>query len=274
MLLGACVPPELREDRGEFDESSAFDKLVTLDHIRGDLHMHTTASDGRCSIEEMAEAAKALGYEYIAICDHSKSSTVANGLSIKRMEQQVRDVRAADKRIEGIAILVGTECDILPDGSLDYPDDLLAKCDWVVASIHSAMGSGASGKLSATDRTLRAMENPCVSAIGHPTGRLINRRAPMELDMAAVVEAAARTGTMLEVNASWQRLDLKDTHIRQALAAGVTLTINTDAHHTEQLAQMRFGVLTARRGGAARKAVANCLSLAPLRKRLAMKRSA
>ncbi len=267
-----CPPPELREDRGEFDADAGFDDLVTLDDIRGDLHMHTTASDGRCSIAEMAAAARQLGYEYIAICDHSKSSTIANGLSIERMEQQIEHVRAANAMVEGITILVGTECDILSDGSLDYPDDLLAKCDWVVASIHSAMGSGTAKKMSPTERTLAAMACRYVTTIGHPTGRLINRRPAMELDMAAVVRGAAETHTMLEINASWQRLDLKDLHVRQALAAGVTLTINTDAHHTEQLGQMPLGVLTARRGGAGRGTIANCLSLTALQEKVAMKR--
>ncbi|MGB2985548.1 MAG: DNA polymerase/3'-5' exonuclease PolX, partial [Phycisphaerae bacterium] len=267
------IPPELREDRGEFDDDAGFDDLVALDEIRGDLHVHTIASDGRCTIEEMGEAAKALGYEYIGICDHSKSSTIANGLSIERMERHIRDIKAADRKIKGVAILVGCEVDILADGSLDYPDDLLAQCDFVVASIHSAMGPSQSHKLSPTERTLAAMENPYVSVIGHPTGRLLNQRPPMELDMAAVVEAAARTRTMLEVNAAWQRLDLKDVHIRQALAVGATLLICTDAHHTDQLDEMRYGVMTARRGGATREVIANCLSLAVLRKRIAAKRN-
>jgi DNA polymerase (family 10) len=285
------IPPELREDRGEFDpppsplgkggsrgvasplgkggDRGVFADLVTLDDIRGDLHMHTVASDGRCTIEAMAAAAKARGYEYIAICDHSKSSTIANGLSIERMIEHIAAIRAVAKKTKGIAILVGCECDILSDGSMDYPDEILAECDWVVASIHSALGST---RHSPTQRTLAAIANPYVSAIGHPTGRLLNKRAPMELDMAAVVEAAAKNGTMLEVNSSWQRLDLKDIHVRMALAAGVTLTINTDAHHTDQLAQMRFGVLTARRGGATKASIVNTLSLTALRKRIAHKR--
>ena len=267
------IPPELREDRGEFDEGARFDDLVALSDIRGELHVHTTASDGRDSIEEMGEAAKALGYEYIGICDHSKSSAIANGLSVRRMKQHIRDIIAANKKIKGITILIGCECDILGDGSLDYPDDLLAECDFVVASIHSAMGSSGTRRPSPTERTLAAMENPYVSVIGHPTGRLLNQRAPMELDMGAVVEAAARTDTMLEVNAAWQRLDLKDVHVKQAVAAGVRLTINTDAHHIDQLPHMRYGVMAARRGGATRRYIANCLSLAALRKCIAAKRS-
>jgi len=267
------VPPELREDRDEFETGAAqlAASLVTLDDIRGDLHMHTVASDGRNTVEEMAEAAKALGYEYIAICDHSKSATIANGLSIERMEKHIDAIRTANSRVKGITILAGCECDILPDGSLDYPDELLAKCDWVVASVHAAMGAAKGKKFTATARTVAAMENPHVRAIGHPTGRLINKRAPMDLDMAAVVEAAARTGTCLEVNASWQRLDLKDMHVRQALAAGVSIVIDTDAHSTEGLLPMRYGVITARRGGAKKTDVLNTMTLAALRKRLQTK---
>ena len=267
------IPPELREDRGEFDEGVTFDDLVTLGDIRGELHVHTTASDGRNSIEEMGQAAKAMGFEYIGICDHSKSSAIANGLSVERMIRHISDIRAANNKIKGVTILVGCECDILGDGSLDYPDDLLAQCDFVVASIHSAMGSSGTRRPSPTERTLAAIENRYVSIIGHPTGRLLNQRAPMELNMGAVVEAAAGTRTMLEVNAAWQRLDLKDMHIKQALAAGVMLTINTDAHHVDQLAEMRYGIMAARRGGATRKGIANCLSLTALRKCIAAKRN-
>jgi len=271
------IPPELREDRGEFDlKKTKLTELVRLDDIRSDLHMHTIASDGKNTIEEMARAAKTRGYEYLAICDHSKSSTIANGLSIERMRQHIADIRAVDKKVPGITILVGTECDIMPDGSLDYPDDILGECDWVVASIHSAMGPGgkSKSKLSPTERTIVAMENRYVCVIGHPTGRLLNKRAPMVIDMGQVVEAAARTKTMLEINANWMRLDLKDIHARQALDAGVTLSINTDAHRTQGLDQLRLGVVTARRAGATKRDIANCLTLASLRKRVAVKRNA
>ena len=267
-----CPPPELREDRGELSVENP-PSLIAVSDIRGDLHMHTVASDGRNTIEEMAAAARELGYEYIAICDHSKSSTIANGLSIERMTAHIEAIRAAARKTKGIAILAGCECDILPDGSLDYPNDILAECDWVVASIHSAMTSSKGpGKASPTERTLAAIENQYVSAIGHPTGRLINRRPAMELDMPAIIEAAARTGTCLEVNASWQRLDLKDAHVRQAIAGGVTLVIDTDAHSTQGLAEIRYGVLTARRGGAARENVLNTRSLDGLRDFVARKR--
>ncbi len=268
------IPPELREDRGELELGDDLPELVELSDIRGDLHMHTTASDGKCSILEMANAAKRLGYEYIAICDHSKSSVIANGLSIARMVQQIDDIRAANDEIDGIEILVGTECDILANGEMDYPNDLLSQCDWVVGSIHSGMGESKSQKLSGTERTIAAIENKYVCAIGHPTGRLINRRPAMELDMSQVVEVAARTKTLLEVNASWQRLDLKDLHIMQALGAGVMITINTDAHHFDQFAQMSFGVTTSRRARATRNDVANCLSLGALRERISAIRNA
>jgi len=266
------IPPEVREDREEFAEGARFDDLVTASDIRGDLHMHTTASDGKNSIEEMAEAARARGYAYIAITDHSQSSTIANGLSIERMGAHVRAIRDAAKRIQGIAILAGCECDILPSGKLDYPDELLAECDWVVASIHAAMGRSEKGKLSPTQRTLAAMENPYVCAIGHPTGRLINRREAMDLDMARVVEAAHETGTALEINASWQRLDLKDAHARQAVRRGVRVCINTDAHRVGQLGAVAHGVATARRGWARRSDVLNTLSLDELRAWIARKR--
>ena len=264
------IPPELREDRGEFDPELDPSKLVTLDDIRGDLHVHTVASDGKNTIEEMALAGKRLGYKYIGVCDHTKSSAIANGLSVKRMLQHLDDMRQVNKKLRGITVLTGCECDILADGSLDYPDEILAQCDFVVASIHSAMTGG---RVSPTERTLRAMGNKYVSAIGHPTGRLIGTRAPMDLDMAAVAAAAAETETALEINAAWQRLDLKDLHIRQALDAGVMLTINTDAHQTETLTEMAYGVTTARRGWATPDRVLNALPLSKLRRWLERKRS-
>jgi DNA polymerase (family 10) len=267
-----CPPPELRQNRDEFAEAAGYDDLVTLDDIRGDLHMHTVASDGRNSIEEMALAARARGYQYIAICDHSKSSVIANGLSVVRMEKHIAEIRKVAKTFDDISILVGCECDILPNGDMDYPDDILEQCDWVVASIHSAQGTGGGGKLGPTERTLAAIENRWVCAVGHPTGRLINKRPAMDLDIATIAKAAAGNHTMLEINASWQRLDLKDVHARQALAAGVMLTINTDSHHVDQLAQMRLGVITARRAAARRKDIANTLTPAALRKRIAAKR--
>lgn len=267
------IPPELREDRDEFDEDADYSDLISRDDLHGDLHTHTNASDGKSSIEEMAAAAKALGYEYLAITDHSRSSTIANGLSIERMRAHIRAIREADARIKGITLLVGCECDILPNGTLDYPDEILAECDWVVASIHAAMGKASrAGKLSPTERTLAAITNRYVCAIGHPTGRLINQRDAMELDIARITQAAQQSGTALEVNASWQRLDLKDLHVRQALAAGAMICIDTDAHHTDQLEIITHGVVTARRGGARRPQVLNALPLEKLRAWVARKR--
>ena len=263
-------PPELREDRGEFEPDFDPSKLIRLEDLRGELHLHTTASDGRNTIEEMGLAAKELGYAYIAITEHSKSSAIANGLSVERMCQHIEDIRKADKKVPGVKILVGCECDILSDGSLDYPDEILAECEWVVASIHSAMSGG---KVSATERTIGVMANPYVSCIGHPTGRLINTRAPMKLDMAAVVAAAAATGTTLEVNAHWQRLDLKDVHVRQAIEAGAMLSIATDAHSTQGLPMMALGVTTARRGGCPADRVVNALPWPKLRRWIQEKRA-
>lgn len=262
------IPPEMREDRGEFD-LERLPELITLDDIRGDLHMHTTASDGRCGIDEMAEAAKRRGYRMIAITDHSKSSAVANGLSVDRLEKHVEAVREADERISGITLLAGTECDILPDGSLDYPDDVLRELDWVVASIHAAQGRD---RQQQTRRCIAAMENPYVCVLGHPSGRLLGRRDAMDLDWEALVEAAADTGTALEVNASWQRLDLKDTHVRMAMEAGCWISINTDAHDIEQLDQMELGVQTARRGWATKDRVLNAKTPAGLKKWIAARR--
>jgi len=263
-------PPEVREDRGEFEDPSCVESLVSLDDIRGDLHVHTTASDGTATIREMAEAAKALGYEYLAITDHSKSSAIANGLSIQRMEQHIEEIRAAGKKLKGFTLLVGCEVDILADGSLDYPDAILKECDLVVASVHSGMQGG---KSSPTRRTLAAMESPYVNVIGHPTGRLLGQRRPMDIDMAAVVKAAAETGTALEVNASWQRLDLKDVHTRQAIDAGAMLAICTDAHSTGGLSTVHYGVTTARRGRAAKSTIVNTRPLRDFRQWLAAKRA-
>jgi DNA polymerase (family 10) len=268
------IPAEAREDRWEFDEDVAFDDLITEGDIRGDLHMHTTASDGRNSIAEMALAAKRLGYQYIAITDHSRSSTIANGLSVERLREHIDAIRRADAEIEGIKIFAGCECDILPNGALDYPDDLLAECDLVVASIHAAMGKGGGkGKLPPTERTLAAIENKYVTIIGHPTGRLIQRRPPMELDMAQVIAAAAATRTALEVNASWQRLDLKDLHVRQAILSGVYVAIDTDAHSADGLSHIIGGISTARRGGVRVANVVNAMPPVQLTRWIAGKRS-
>ena len=263
------IPPELREDRGEFDHDE-LEPLIELDDIRSDLHMHTDASDGTAFAATMAETAADLGYEYIAITDHSKSSTVANGLSIDRMWRQIEKLRQLNERLDTITVLVGCECDILSDGSLDYPDKLLAACDFVIASVHSAMRQD---RKKITARVLNAIENPYVCLLAHPTGRLINRREPMDLDITAVIAKAAETGTALELNASWQRLDLNDRHLRMAVDAGVKISINTDSHNIFQFDQLKFGIATARRGRVRAEDVINTLPLPTLRMWIAQKRA-
>lgn len=248
------IPPELREDRGEFEPGAVPEDLITQADLCGDLHMHSTASDGRNSVEELALAARDLGYEYICITDHSASSAIANGLSPQRLRDLIGEVRAVDKKLKGIKVWAGTEVDILADGTLDYEDDLLAELDYVVASIH--FGLGKDPELN-TQRTIAAMRNPYVNQIGHPTGRMINARKPMELDMAAICRVAAETGTALEINAGPYRLDLKDQHVRMARAAGATIAICTDAHGTEKLGRILYGVLTGRRGGLRKAEVLN-----------------
>ena len=262
------IPPEMREDRGEF-EPDAVPALIELKDVRGDLHLHTTASDGTVDAETMAQAAQELGREYIAVTDHSKSSTIANGLSIDRMWRHIEKLRQLNQKLKAITVLVGCECDILADGRLDYPDQLLAACDIVVASVHTGMRQE---RRKLTARVLGAMENPHVSVIGHPTGRLLNQRDAMDVDLAAIVAKAAQTHTALELNASWQRLDLNDRHLRMARDAGVMISFGTDAHSVPQLDLMKYGVITARRGWLAAKDVLNTRPLPAVRKWLAKKR--
>jgi DNA polymerase (family 10) len=263
------IPPELREDRGELALQKVPDDLLTLEHVRGDLHVHTVASDGIHTIEEMAAAARQRGYAYLCIADHSTSSTIANGLSSERVEQHIDDVRRIAAKMKGFALWIGTEVDILSDGTLDYPDEVLARLDFVVASIHSGMGQDLEAN---TRRTIAALRNPYVAAIGHPTGRLINKRPAMALDVEAVAKEAARTGTALEINASDYRLDLKDQHARLAQELGATLCINTDAHATDQLDEMRFGVITARRAGLLKGDVLNTRTAQQVARFVAAKR--
>jgi DNA polymerase (family 10) len=263
--------PLLREDRGEVEAAAkhALPLLVRLEDIRGDFHMHTLASDGRCSVEEMAEAAKALGYEFICITDHSESSVIASGQTPKQLARQIGQIHALNAKLKGITLFAGAEVDILADGSLDFDDRLLADLDYVVASIHSGLGSP---REKVTRRTLKAMDNPYVTCIGHPTGRLLGEREAMDIDIAAVVEHAAQTHTALEVNANPYRLDLKDVHCRMAIEKGVKLAIGTDAHSDTGLNLMPFGVETAARGWATKDNVLNTLSLAKLRTWLKVKR--
>jgi DNA polymerase (family X) len=240
------IEPELRENRGELEAAggAGLPALITLEDIRGDLHSHTIASDGHNTIEEMALAARERGYEYLAITDHSASHGFGDDVSPEQLRRQIELVHEANARIGGIELLAGSEVNILPDGSLDYEDELLASLDWVVASVHTSFGMG---EQAMTERMIAAIEHPLVNVIAHPTGRLIGRREPYAVDLDAVFTAAARTGTMLEINANPDRRDLSDVNARAAARAGVKITIDSDAHRTGTLANMRWGVATARR---------------------------
>ncbi len=260
------IEPELREDRGELQAArgGTLPHLIELGDIRGDLHSHTIASDGHNTIEEMALAARELGYEYLAITDHSASHGFGNDVSPEQLRRQIELVREANARVEGIELLAGSEVNILPDGSLDYEDELLARLDWVIASVHTSFGMG---EQKMTERMVAAIEHPLVDAIGHPTGRLIERREPYAVDLDAVFAAAARTGTMLEINANPDRRDLSDIHARAAVRAGVRIVIDSDAHRTATLQNMRWGVATARRAWLTREQVANTRPWSELRAR-------
>ncbi len=228
-LLGlAYIEPELREDRGELAAAAEgrLPELIEVQDIRGDLHCHTVASDGHHSVEEMAMWARERGYEYLAITDHSASHGFGNDVSPARLREQIELVREANAALEGIEVLAGSEVNILPDGSLDYADDLLAELDWVIASVHTSFGMS---EQKMTERMIAAVEHPLVDAIGHPTGRLIERREPYGVDMDALIEAAARTGTMLEINANPDRRDLNEVHARAAAKAGARIVIDSDA---------------------------------------------
>jgi DNA polymerase (family 10) len=254
-LLGMdYIEPELRENRGELEAALAgtLPKLVTLDDLRGDLHCHTYASDGTASVEEMAHAARAAGYEYLCITDHSASMGFGADVSAEELREQIGRVRALE--IDGLELLVGSEVNILTDGRLDYPDELLAELDWVVASVHSSFRMGA-GEMTA--RIVRAIEHPYVDCIGHLSGRKIEKRPPYQFDFEAVLEAAVRTGTMLEINASPDRRDLDENRARAAAAAGVQIVINCDAHRVGGFEVARFGVATARRAWLSASQIAN-----------------
>jgi len=241
------IPPELRENTGEIEaaEQGRLPELVELRHMRGDLHMHTTESDGRATLEEMAEAARQRGYQYIAITDHSKALSMTNGLDEKRVVGFARRVREINRSGLGIRVFSGIECDILKDGAMDLADDALAELDLVIGSVHSHMNQESD---EMTGRLLRALECPYLRIVGHPTGRILLHRDPFPFDFDRVVAEAARRGVWLEINASPERLDLHGTLIRTARAKGAKFTISTDAHHPQQLANMRYGVVTARRG--------------------------
>ncbi len=250
------VEPELREDRGELAAArdGKLPKLVEVGDIRGDLHCHTTASDGHQTVLEMARAAQARGYEYVAITDHSASHGFGNHVTPDELQRQIERVAKANEQLEDFTVLAGSEVNILPDGSLDYEDDLLAELDWVIASAHTSFGMSED---EMTKRIVTAIENPRVRAIGHPTGRKLGQREPYAVDMDGVIEAAARTGTFLEINANPNRRDLSDVHARAAADAGVKLLIDSDAHRVESFDLIRYGVATARRAWLTADDVAN-----------------
>lgn len=263
------IEPELREGRGELEAAreGRLPELVTVADLRGDLHSHTTLSDGRSSLEDMARAAQELGYEYLAVTDHSASHGFGDDVQADELLRQVERVRALNEGFDGFRLLAGTEVNIDPDGSLDYDDEVLAELDWVVASVHTSFRMG---EQRMTDRILAAMDHPLVDAIGHPTGRMILRRDPYAIDIERVVEHAARTGTMLEINANPDRRDLSDINARLAAEAGVLIVIDSDAHSARTLAVTRYGVATARRAWLTPRDVANTRpwqELAKLRKR-------
>ncbi|MDQ7859969.1 MAG: DNA polymerase/3'-5' exonuclease PolX [Armatimonadota bacterium] len=266
------IPPELREDAGELEaaEAGRLPTLVTVEEIRGDLHVHTTWSDGASSAEAMATAAKALGYAYLCITDHSQSLKVAGGVSVEDLRAHAAVVRRLSDRL-GIEVLMGTECDIGPDGALDYPDEVLDDLDVVIASVHTRFRMS---RDEMTRRIVRALETGRVDILGHPTGRLLGARDPYEVDIERIVDAAARSGVALEINASPERLDLKDTDARLARERGVRLAVNTDAHAAAELRHMPLGISVARRAWAEAADVLNTLSPTALRAHLRGRRGA
>lgn len=265
------IPPELRQDKNEISlaEKDEIPTLVELDDIKAELHAHTTASDGSMSIEELAQQAIDRGYHTIAVTDHSRSQQIANGLSNERLEKHIKNIHKANDKIKDITILAGSEVDILADGTLDYPDELLAQLDLVVASPHAALSQEPN---KATDRFIRAMENPYVHFIGHLTGRLISRREGLSPDISKLLKVAKETKTTFEINANHWRLDLCDTHARAAIQSGLKLAINTDAHNPIDFTQLRYGVLTARRAGATKNDIINCMTPAKFKNWLNAKR--
>ena len=263
-LLGMqFIPPELRENRGELEAARRHElpELIALEDLRGDLHSHTTASDGRNSIEEMSQTAIELGYEYLAITDHSATHGFGNDVQPDELLRQVERIREINDGLDGFTLLAGSEVNVLPDGSLDYADDVLEQLDWVIASLHTSFRMK---EKEMTARMIHAMEHPLVDAIGHPTGRKIELRDPYELNVERVVEAAVRTGTFLEINANPDRRDLNETNARMAAQAGAMLLVDSDSHGIETLANIRYGIATARRGWVTAAQVANTRSWADL----------
>jgi len=267
-----CFPPELREARHEFDWADAGElpELIEWKDIRGDLHMHTDETDGKATLDEMVEAARARGLKYIAITDHSQRVSMAGGLDPKRWRAQWKQIERLNEKLGGsITVLKGIECDILEKGGMDLPDDVLAQADWVLASIHYGQRQS---REQITSRVVGAIENPHVSAIAHPTGRLLNQRPAYEIDLDAVFAAAKKHGKLLELNANPMRLDLDDVYCAAAKAHGIPIVIATDAHSVEALAMMRYGILQARRAGLTKADVANTRTWPQLKKLIGVKR--
>ncbi|MCH7642669.1 MAG: DNA polymerase/3'-5' exonuclease PolX [Chloroflexi bacterium] len=265
------IPPEIREDLGEIPaaEAGALPDLVELADIRGDLHVHSDWSDGQAPVEQMVREAAGRGLDYVALTDHSSGRGIANGLSLERLAAHNREIEEVEAKVAGplgIRVFKGSEVDIRGDGTLDYPDDVLADLDVVIASVHSGMSQSADVM---TARIIRAIENPHVTAIGHLTTRFVLDRPPVEADFDAIFRAAARNGTLMEINASPKRLDLKDSHVRRARELGVRFLINTDAHEPENFDLLRYGVGTARRGWAEKRDILNTLPVAEIERFLA-----
>jgi DNA polymerase (family X) len=266
------IPPELRENCGEFEaaEKHSLPKLLQKENLRGTFHCHTVASDGHNTLEEMAAAAQELGLEYLGIAEHSKSSMQAHGIGADKLRGQVAAIRKLNKKFDGFRLFAGIECDILRDGKLDFPDNVLAELDFVVASIHSVFNLS---EADMTERAIRAMENPFVTILAHPTGRLLLKREPYAIDIPAVLEAAAATDTWIELNAAPKRLDLDWRWWPLAKQKGVKCVIDPDAHRTERLQDLWFGVGTARKGWLTKSDVMNCLPLGKIEAALQTKRN-
>lgn len=257
-LLGlAWIPPELREDRGEVESALAkrLPQLVDFPDLLGDVHVHTNWSDGSASIEEMAKAGEQLGYRYLAICDHSQSAGYAGGLSPERLLEQIQVIRKWNQNHASFKLLAGSEVDIRSDGTLDYPDEILSQLDFVIAAVHSGFSQ------RVTERLISAAKHPLVTLLAHPTGRLIGKREGYDVDIDQVMKVCADTGTALEINAYFERLDLNDSLVRKAKELGIVFAIGTDAHHPDQLAMMRFGLGVARRAWLEKKHILNCMDL-------------
>jgi len=267
------IPPELREDTGEIEAALAgrLPKLVRLSDIKGDLHVHTKRSDGSHDFDELIEAARTYGYEYIAITDHSKGLGIAHGLTEERLMEEKKEIDGLNKKLKGFKLLAGVEVDIRGDGKMDFPDEILKQMDIVVASIHSGFRQQ---RAQLTERLVSAMKNPYVSVIAHPTGRLIGERDPYDVDMDEVLRTAKETGTAMEINAYPLRLDLADVHVKAAKEMGVPIVISTDAHVTTQFNYMVYGVSIAKRGWLEKSDILNTMGYGALMKALEKKKMA